>query len=559
MFLFLSILVSAQVAMEWNILFESTTKKRDPLLSPDGKDILFYVAEKGVLYFNLIEPEEPEVLESLGNYGKRSSSRFHLLDFDGETLYFSDSIEVAGQTINQFYISEFSEGQFLLPKPTSFAKLTGLKDFVLCSDLGNKRKVFVKKTGTNDENIYEAYLTPNGGVVTGSLPKILVRNGIENLTTIGDNGLIFQYRAGQSIAPELYLSIRENGEWSIPVELEFAERFPKKKDIPKYLKIEEKESIRPDGKDGYKYVFNPDGRSSYNETARFIVFSSGGKVVKTILPEEFRKRISYDYPDQDSLAQEVKPDRQLVEEKSKISDDKPRYYALLIGIEDYQFNQGNLDDLSNPITDAKNLEAALVTDYSFEAENINVLKNPNRADIINAFEEISKVLTQKDNFLVFYAGHGFWDEKLNIGYWLSSDATIDSKSNWISNSTVRDYIAGLNTKHTLLISDACFSGSIFKTREVTKSIDDYGYYRLNKLPSRKAMTSGTLNTVPDESKFMKYLLKALAANEKEYFPSKQLFHEIEIAIINNTTNIPQFGTIQNTGDEGGDFIFIKKK
>jgi hypothetical protein len=58
---------------------------------------------------------------------------------------------------------------------------------------------------------------------------------------------------------------------------------------------------------------------------------------------------------------------------------------------------------------------------------------------------------------------------------------------------------------------------------------------------------------------MKYLLKALTLNEKEYFPSKQLFHEIEIAIINNTANVPQFGTIQNTGDEGGDFIFIKRE
>jgi hypothetical protein len=31
------------------------------------------------------------------------------------------------------------------------------------------------------------------------------------------------------------------------------------------------------------------------------------------------------------------------------------------------------------------------------------------------------------------------------------------------------------------------------------------------------------------------------------------------AVINNSENIPQFGTIQNVGDEGGDFIFIKRK
>ncbi|MEM7298780.1 MAG: caspase family protein, partial [Bacteroidota bacterium] len=229
-----------------------------------------------------------------------------------------------------------------------------------------------------------------------------------------------------------------------------------------------------------------------------------------------------------------------------------------IAIEDYQNNAPNLVDLSNPRQDADELKVQLVSNYSFKEEDITILENPNRSEIINAFENLSDVITEKDNLLIFYAGHGNWDEKLKIGYWLPADARMNSKGNWISNSTVRDYIAGLNTKHTLLISDACFSGSIFKTRDVGKSLDDLGYYRLNKLQSRNAMTSSTLNTVPDDSQFMKYLIKNLKENEKEYLPSKQLFHQIEIAIINNTVNIPQFGTIQNTGDEGGDFIFIRE-
>jgi hypothetical protein len=297
---------------------------------------------------------------------------------------------------------------------------------------------------------------------------------------------------------------------------------------------------------------------SYSEKTHELFFYSiqkkGAGIYAAKLPDDIIKMIKTDYPST-TLSSTVPNNSDSKKEKSI----NPKYYALLIGIEDYQYNQPNLIDLSNPITDAENLKTELVNNYSFEEHRVTVLKNPDRAGIINAFENMSKHITEKDNLLIFYAGHGVWDEKLNIGYWLSADATTDSKANWISNSTVRDYIAGLNTKHTLLISDACFSGSIFKTREVGKSIDDYGFYRLNKLPSRKAMTSGTLNTVPDDSKFMKYLLKALSTNDKDYLPSKQLFHEIEIAIINNTTNIPQFGTIQNTGDEGGDFIFKKKK
>jgi hypothetical protein len=90
-------------------------------------------------------------------------------------------------------------------------------------------------------------------------------------------------------------------------------------------------------------------------------------------------------------------------------------------------------------------------------------------------------------------------------------------------------------------------------------LDERGFYRIYKLPSRKAMTSGTLNTVPDQSRFMEFLNKRLRENTNEFLTSRQLFTQIETSIINNTNNVPQFGTIQNAGDEGGDFIFIRKK
>lgn len=30
------------------------------------------------------------------------------------------------------------------------------------------------------------------------------------------------------------------------------------------------------------------------------------------------------------------------------------------------------------------------------------------------------------------------------------------------------------------------------------------------------------------------------------------------AVLNNSPNVPQFGEIKDSGDEGGDFIFVKK-
>jgi hypothetical protein len=78
------------------------------------------------------------------------------------------------------------------------------------------------------------------------------------------------------------------------------------------------------------------------------------------------------------------------------------------------------------------------------------------------------------------------------------------------------------------------------------------------MTSRKAMTSGTLEEVPDKSVFIEYLMKRLHENEKKYLPAAELFGSLREAVLNNSPNIPQYGVIQDTGDEGGEFIFLKR-
>lgn len=236
----------------------------------------------------------------------------------------------------------------------------------------------------------------------------------------------------------------------------------------------------------------------------------------------------------------------------------PKYFSLIIGIEKYQFSSHDLPNLDKPVGDATALRNVLVEKYSFSQSNSVLLANPTRADIIKALEDMAKKVTPKDNLLIFYAGHGYWDERIKVGYWLPADSKTADKSSWISNSTIRDYIAGIQSKHTLLISDACFSGSIFKTREVNSEINEWGVAKIYQMPSRKAMTSGTLTTVPDESKFMQYFVKRLGENTAKYLTARQLFYSLEAAVLNNTSTVPQMGVIQDTGDEGGDFVFIKR-
>lgn len=232
-----------------------------------------------------------------------------------------------------------------------------------------------------------------------------------------------------------------------------------------------------------------------------------------------------------------------------------RYHALIIGINDYVDEK--IPDLDYPLADADTLYKILINKYSFSEDHIIFLRNPVRTDIIIAMDSLSRTVTTNDNLLVFYAGHGNWDEKSGIGYWLPNDAARSNTANWFRNSTLRDFIGSIQSRHTLLIADACFSGSIFKTRSAFGS-EVQGIQKLHELPSRKAMTSGNLKEVPDRSVFVKYLIQELNQNDAKFLPSEELFNSFKTAVLNNSPNVPRYGTIQNVGDEGGDFIFVKK-
>ena len=245
----------------------------------------------------------------------------------------------------------------------------------------------------------------------------------------------------------------------------------------------------------------------------------------------------------------------VVKKDKKIDTGFGQYYALLIGVSDY--GDGAITDLGGlPTKDAKDLGNVLINKYNFKRENVVILNNsPKANDIIKEFSKLKKKITSKDNLLVFYAGHGVYDEVSQVGHWLPSDADMEYELNLISNSQVVDFLKSIQSKHTLLISDACFSGSIFKTRSFEKS--PKSIQKKYELTSRKAITSGTLKTVPNKSMFLKYLLKRLENNTSLYLSARQLFNRIEEPVMNNSPNTPQYGTIYGIGDEGGDFIFIK--
>lgn len=262
-----------------------------------------------------------------------------------------------------------------------------------------------------------------------------------------------------------------------------------------------------------------------------------------------------------SIPVSVAPAEKIVAEKGSIEKQmgeylaKKKYYALLIGVNDYQ--DPTINSLENPVNDALRLKRVLTENYTFEEEYITLLRNPSRTEIIESFDKLSSQVSKEDNLLIFYAGHGIWDERLKQGYWLPKDSKKTSKAAWLSNGTIRDYLGGIKSKHTLLIADACFSGGIFKTRDVF--MDAKAVLELYKLPSRKAMTSGNMKTVPDKSIFMEYLIKRLLDNQQIVMSAESLFSSFRVAVINNSGQVPQYGDIRDAGDEGGDFVFLKRE
>jgi hypothetical protein len=317
-------------------------------------------------------------------------------------------------------------------------------------------------------------------------------------------------------------------------------------------------SKRPEIKIIGKVIDEESGVSKIFINDEFFELPEDGHFVKSIPLEIGLNEISITAIDQsDNFSEKNLAVEYLIKSSSATAQLKVngKYYALLIGINEYE--DPNFTNLDNPITDAESLYDVLISDYLFEKENVKFIKNAKITDIYNALDELSHTITENDNLLLFYAGHGWWDEEANIGYWLPSDARMNRKAEWFRNSTLCDYLKEINSKHTLVVTDACFGGAIFKTRGVSMETSK-AIQMLYDMKSRKAMTSGTLTQVPDRSAFVKYLINRLAENREKYISSEQLFASFRIAVINNSDVVPQYGEIRNVGDEGGDFIFIKK-
>ncbi len=218
-----------------------------------------------------------------------------------------------------------------------------------------------------------------------------------------------------------------------------------------------------------------------------------------------------------------------------------RNWLFVIGINSYE----SWPELQTPVYDATAVRDLLVRKYGFEPRYVLELYDAKgtRAEMIKGFEYLAQVVRPEDNVLIYYGGHGRFDKIMNRGYWVPVNAELHSTAEYLANTELHAFVAAIKSRATLVISDACFSGTLFRGDE-DPAAERY-FREVAKLKARQALISGGNEPVLDSglssnhSIFAHYLLNRLSNNQDKYLTASELFERIKLPISNSSLQTPQ--------------------
>jgi hypothetical protein len=241
-----------------------------------------------------------------------------------------------------------------------------------------------------------------------------------------------------------------------------------------------------------------------------------------------------------------------------------RYYALVIGNNDY----AKLPHLETAVEDARDVARALQDNYGFETK---LLVNASRYDILSALNEFRAKLTENDNFVLYYAGHGELDRVNQRGHWLPVDAEPDNSANWIPVVSITDILNAMSVKHALVVADSCYSGILTRTSltnlasGMSAEAQRHWLETMAQNRVRVVLTSGGVAPVMDggggeNSVFAKSLVEVLGDNH-DILSGYDLYRRVaaevnQVAKRYGFEQVPEYAPIQHAGHETGDFFFI---
>lgn len=244
-----------------------------------------------------------------------------------------------------------------------------------------------------------------------------------------------------------------------------------------------------------------------------------------------------------------------------------RYHALVIGNDHYT----HWPQLMNAISDADAVAKVLKDRYGFQ---VTLLKDATRAQIMKALNQYRKVLTEKDNLLIYYAGHGHLEQGIDRGYWIPVDAEINDNSEWILLPGVTDMLQLISAKHVMVVADSCFGGKLTRSSlaQLKPGLTDDARIDLLKTLAQKrvrtAMTSGGVKPVLDaggsgHSVFADAFLGVLDENDT-VLEAERFFWAVRTRVVSasqklNAEQLPTYDPIHMAGHESlGDFIFVPR-
>jgi uncharacterized caspase-like protein len=241
------------------------------------------------------------------------------------------------------------------------------------------------------------------------------------------------------------------------------------------------------------------------------------------------------------------------------------YHALVIGNNDYK----KMRRLKTAVSDAQEVARVLETQYRYK---VRLLINADRYQMLSALNELREQLTEKDNLLIYYAGHGEYDEKNVRGHWLPVDAEPNSTANWISNLQISDQLNAMTVQQLLVVADSCYSGTMTRSAQgkLAGGLSEEERIKLmltmSKRRSRQVMTSGGVEPVLDSaggqhSAFAQAFLDTLQGNAG-VLAAQELFGNVRERVVAvaervNMQQVPDFGPIKFAGHESGEFFFVR--
>lgn len=249
-----------------------------------------------------------------------------------------------------------------------------------------------------------------------------------------------------------------------------------------------------------------------------------------------------------------------------------RYYALLVANQNYQY----WDDLESPLNNIERAKQILEDHYGFSVQVIT--DDADGSALLSALNDLNGILTEDDNLLIFYSGHGAREQMgpTELGFWLPVAADLPPRdTHWLSTEAITRHLYRLKAKRILVIADSCYAGLLSSEPDpITTGLDERlllaeRYVEL-KLPkkSRLLLSSGGDSPVLDGggegySVFASVLLEALHQNT-DILGVPALFLRIrdkvsEAATANNFQQIPAWNVIRAAGSEPGDFFFVPSR